>query len=258
MQSLLRGAVERNEFELHYQPRVAVASNHVVGMEALLRWNSQELGLVCPKQFIPVAEETGLIVPIGEWVLRTACAQSKGWEELGLAPIGVSVNLSPRQLREKYLVKMIAGVLKETGLEARFLELEITESLIMSDATRTTALLEHLHELGVELSIDDFGTGYSSLAYLKRFPVQSIKIDQSFVRDLSADPDDAAIVTAVIAMAKSLRLKVIAEGVENEEQLDFLAKLHCDEYQGYYFSKPMPADRLTWLLRRIQRQQAAA
>ena len=250
MQSLLRGALERNEFEVHYQPRVAVASNQVIGVEALLRWNSRELGLVYPNQFIPIAEETGLIVSIGEWVLRTACAQSRAWQDRGLAPIIMSVNLSPRQFREKNLVDMIAGVVLETGLEARFLELEITESLIMSHADHTIALLERLHRLGVRLSIDDFGTGYSSLAYLKRFPVQSIKIDQSFVRDLTTDPDDAAIVTAVIAMARSLRLKVVAEGVENKDQLDFLATLNCNEYQGYYFSKPAPAGKIAWLLHR--------
>jgi diguanylate cyclase (GGDEF)-like protein/PAS domain S-box-containing protein len=252
MQCLLRGALERNEFEVYYQPRVAVESNKVIGVEALLRWNSRELGLVYPNQFIPVAEDTGLIVSIGEWVLRTACAQSRAWQDRGLAPLRMSVNLSPRQFREKNLVEVVTSVILETGLDAHFLELEITESLIMSHADHTIALLERLHRLGVQLSIDDFGTGYSSLAYLKRFPVQTIKIDKSFVRDLTTDSDDAAIVTAVIAMAKSLRLKVTAEGVENKEQLHFLATLNCDEYQGYYFSKPMPADYISSLLRRTE------
>ena len=242
MKTMLRRALEREEFMLCYQPKVDVRTNRAIGVEALIRWNSQQLGFVSPKDFIPLAEETGLIVPIGEWALRTACAQNKGWQDMGYDPLVMSVNLSARQFREKNLVDRIMGVLDETGLEARYLDLEITESLLMNNADSTVAVLERLHQLGVGLSIDDFGTGYSSLAYLKRFPVQSLKIDQSFVRDLTTDADNAAIVTAVVAMAKSLKLKVIAEGVETREQLDFLAKLRCDEYQGYYFGNPVPAD----------------
>ena len=243
MKSMLRRALEREEFVLYYQPKVDVQSDRAIGVEALIRWHSPQLGFVSPKDFIPIAEEIGLIVPIGEWVLRTACAQNRAWQDAGHEPLVMSVNLSARQFREKYLVDKIVGVLNETGLEARYLDLEITESLIMSHADSTVGLLERLHRLGVGISIDDFGTGYSSLAYLKRFPVQSIKIDQSFVRDLTTDSDDAAIVTAVVAMAKSLKLKVIAEGVETKEQLEFLAKLQCDEYQGHYFGRPVPAER---------------
>ena len=241
MQALLRRALERDEFVLYYQPRVDVRTNCVIGAEALIRWQSPELGFVLPGEFIPIAEEIGLIVPIGEWVLKTACVQNKAWQDAGYEPLVMSVNLSARQFRKKDLVETIAGVLRETGLAARYLDLEITESLIMSHADSTVILLEGLHRLGVGLSIDDFGTGYSSLAYLKRFPVQTIKIDQSFVRDLTTDTDDAAIVAAVIAMARNLKLLVIAEGVENKEQLDHLSTLHCDEYQGYYFARPVPA-----------------
>jgi EAL domain-containing protein (putative c-di-GMP-specific phosphodiesterase class I) len=243
MKAMLRRALERGEFVLHYQPKVDVRSNRTIGVEALIRWNSPQLGFVSPKDFIPLAEETGLIVPIGDWVLRTACAQNRAWQDQGHAPLVMSVNLSARQFRENKLIDKIVSVLEETGLEARYLDLELTESLIMNQADTTVILLERLHQLGVGLSIDDFGTGYSSLAYLKRFPVQSIKIDQSFVRDLTTDANDAAIVTAVVAMAKSLELKVVAEGVETKEQLDFLATLQCDEYQGYYFGRPMPAER---------------
>jgi diguanylate cyclase (GGDEF)-like protein/PAS domain S-box-containing protein len=244
MQAMLRRALERKEFVVYYQPRVDVQTNHIVGAEALIRWNSPELGFVSPEEFIPIAEETGLIVPIGEWVLRTACAQNAAWQAAGYVPLLMSVNFSARQFREKNLAETIVRVLDETGLEAHYLDLEITESLIMSHANSTLALLQKLHRLGVGFSIDDFGTGYSSLAYLKRFPVQSLKIDKSFVRDLISDADDAAIVSAIVAMAKSLKLKVIAEGVETKGQLDYLSTLYCNEYQGYYFSRPVPAATL--------------
>ena len=249
MTNLLRHALERRELLLYYQPKVSIHGGKVTGAEALARWNSKELGFVPPGEFIPLAEETGLIGEIGEWVLRTACAQNKAWQVEGLAPLAVAVNLSARQFQQKDIVEMVAGVLAETGLEPRFLELEITESMIMRDAERTIIVLEKLNRLGVQLSIDDFGTGYSSLAYLKKFPVHTLKIDQSFVRDLALDADDASIVKAVIAMAKSLGLGVIAEGVETAEQLSFLAKLHCDEYQGYYFGKPAPAEQFVKMLR---------
>lgn len=249
MEGLLRRAPERTEFLLHYQPKVEVQSGRIIGAEALIRWNSKELGLVSPGQFIPLAEKTGLIVPISEWVLKTACAQNKAWQRQGFPSLLMSVNLSPRQFRQKNLVGIIAGMLHETGLEPRFLDLEITEGTMMHHPDEAVALLQQLHRLGVQLSVDDFGTGYSSLAYLKRFPVQRLKIDQSFVRDLTTDADDAGIVTAVIAMAKSLGLGVVAEGVETEEQLAYLANLQCDEYQGYYFSRPLPAEEFVRLLR---------
>jgi EAL domain-containing protein (putative c-di-GMP-specific phosphodiesterase class I) len=258
MKAMLRRALERNEFALYYQPKVDVRRGRTIGAEALIRWNSHELGFVYPADFIPIAEEIGLIVPIGDWVLETACAQNKAWQEQGYAPLVMSVNLSARQFHEKNLVDKIVEVLSATGLEARYLDLEITESLIMCQADSSVFLLERLHQLGVSLSIDDFGTGYSSLAYLKRFPVQSIKIDQSFVRDLTTDADDAAIVTAVVAMAKSLKLKVIAEGVETRDQLEFLTKLHCDEYQGYYFGRPVPAESFVRYLQRLRHGHAAA
>lgn len=249
MEGLLRRATERDEFLLHYQPKVEVQSGRIIGAEALIRWNSKELGLVSPGQFIPLAEKTGLIVPISEWVLKTACAQNKAWQRQGFPSLLMSVNLSPRQFRQKNLVGMIAGMLHETGLEPRFLDLEITEGTMMRHPDEAVALLQQLHRLGVQFSVDDFGTGYSSLAYLKRFPVQRLKIDQSFVRHLITDADDAGIVTAVIAMAKSLGLGVVAEGVETEEQLAYLANLQCDEYQGYYFSRPLSAEEFVRLLR---------
>jgi len=247
MENLLRRALEQQEFTLHYQPKVSVKSGRITGIEALLRWNSKELGSISPAKFIPLAEKTGLIVPIGEWVLRTACAQNKAWQEQGLPPLLLSVNLSMRQFRQKNLLEMITAALRDSGLKPCFLELEITESMIMLRPEKAIALLRQVHQLGVQLSVDDFGTGYSSLAYLKRFPVQKLKIDQSFMQDLTVDRDDAGIVTAVVAMAKSLGLKVVAEGVETAEQLAFLAKLECDEYQGYYFSRPVPASELTRL-----------
>ena len=224
-------------------------SGRITGVEALIRWNSKELGPVPPAKFIPLAEKTGLIVPIGEWVLKTACAQNKAWQEQGYPPLLMSVNLSPRQFRQKNLLEMVTAVLRDAGLNPRFLELEITEGMIMLRPEKAIAILQEVHQLGVQLSVDDFGTGYSSLAYLKRFPVQKLKIDQSFMRDLTVDRDDAGIVTAVVAMAKSLNLEVVAEGVETAEQLAFLAKLDCDEYQGFYFSRPVPAGEFTRLFR---------
>jgi diguanylate cyclase (GGDEF)-like protein/PAS domain S-box-containing protein len=253
MEILLRRAVARQEFVLHYQPIVAVGEDRIVGVEALIRWNSPELGFVSPAQFIPLAEETGLIVPIGEWVLSTACLQARAWQNQGIQPLAMSVNLSPRQFRQKNLVEMIAGVLEKTGLDASLLDLEITEGMIMHRADQAVAVLGRLHELGVRLSVDDFGTGYSSLSYLKRFPVQTLKIDRSFVNGLTADGDDGSIVTAIVAMAKSLKLEVIAEGVETAEQLAFLARLPCDKYQGYLFSRPIPANDCIRLLERSAR-----
>ena len=218
MENLLRRALERQEFVLHYQPKVSVKSGRITGVEALIRWNSKELGLVSPAQFIPLAEKTGLIVPIGEWVLKTACAQNKAWQDQGFPPLLMSVNLSPRQFRQKNLVETIAGALRDTGLDPRLLELEITESMIMLHADKAIAILQELHQLGVQLSVDDFGTGYSSLAYLKRFPVQKLKIDQSFMRDLTVDGDDAGIVTAVAPIDRDRDAPAAELAVESFER----------------------------------------
>ena len=252
MEGLLRRALEREEFVLHFQPKVQMKSGRIIGMEALIRWNSKELGLVSPGQFIPLAEKSGLIVSIGEWVLRTACTQNKAWQDQGFGPLLISVNLSPRQLQQKNLVELIAGVLDKSGLQPSCLELEITEGMIMQHVDKTILLLRQIHDLGVHLSVDDFGTGYSSMAYLQRLPVQTLKIDQSFIRDLTGACDDVGIVTAIIAVANSLKLSVVAEGVETKEQLACLASLHCDEYQGYYFSRPVPANAFLQLLQTEQ------
>jgi diguanylate cyclase (GGDEF)-like protein/PAS domain S-box-containing protein len=245
----LRRALDRTEFLLYYQPIVSLETGRITGCEALLRWNHPERGLVAPAEFIPLAEETGLIVPIGEWVLRTACAEMHSWTDAGLAPLDLSVNLSARQLKHDGMAAMVGAALKTTGFDARRLKLELTESILMEYAERTIATLRDLRTLGVQLSIDDFGTGYSSLAYLKRLPCTSLKIDRSFVRDINSDPDDSAIASAIISMAHDLRLKVIAEGIETEEQRRFLVSKRCDEGQGYLFSRPMPADRFIGIAR---------
>lgn len=246
LESLLRKALERQELTLYYQPQVDVSSGRILGVEALLRWQSRELGNVAPADFIPLAEETGLIVPIGEWVIRTACAQARAWQKAGLAPLRMAVNLSPRQFVDTSLVPLIAHVLDETGLRPDLLELEITESLLMKDPVLDT--LHNLKRLGVRLAIDDFGTGYSNLGYLRQFPIDRLKIDKSFVQDIEGEHDDAAITAAVIAMARCLRLEVIAEGVETEEQLTLLRAMNCHEMQGFLFSRPCPAEHITALL----------
>ncbi|OWW18975.1 hypothetical protein AYR66_05220 [Noviherbaspirillum denitrificans] len=248
LESALRRALDRNEFELFYQPKVEASTGRIIGAEALIRWNHPEKGLVSPTRFIPMAEEIGLIVPIGDWVLHTACAQNKAWQDAGLPPISISVNLSARQFQQENLVQSVADALHDMGLEARHLELELTESIVMNSAELFITKLKELEDLGVQLSIDDFGTGYSSLSYLKRFPLHHLKIDQSFVRDIATDADDAAITSTVISLGHSLNLKVIAEGVETEEQVAFLRDHHCDEMQGYYFSKPLPAGEFASLL----------
>ncbi|MDP2785113.1 MAG: EAL domain-containing protein [Sulfurimicrobium sp.] len=241
MEGALRRAEGRNELLLYYQPKAVLATGALSGMEALVRWKHPEFGPVSPARFIPLAEETGLIVSIGAWVLRTACTQAKIWADAGM-PLAVAVNLSGVQLRQRDFVDSVRAVLAETGLAPALLELEITESVLMEQAEETLSTLHQLKEIGVRLAIDDFGTGYSSLSYLKRFPVDTLKIDQSFVRDVTSDPDDAALVTGIIALAHSLRLKVVAEGVETAEQRDFLVRSDCDFIQGYLLSQPVPPE----------------
>ena len=237
----LRGAIARNELLLHYQPQVDVRSGVIIGVEALLRWNDPGRGLVMPMQFIPLAEDTGLIVQIGEWVLREACSQAKRWLDAGLGPLAIAVNLSPRQFRQKNLVQVVSAIVTETGLPPDCLELEITESTVMHRTEEAVASLHALHGLGVQIALDDFGTGYSSLAYLHRFPVHTLKVDQSFVRDIKSDRDDAAIVSTVITLARQLKLKSLAEGVETGAQLSFLRARGCDSFQGFLFCHPRSA-----------------
>lgn len=217
-------------------------------MEALIRWRHPTLGLVPPATFIPMAEETGLIGPIGEWVLRAACTQTKIWLDAGMPPLRVAVNLSARQFKDRALITTIQNVLRETGLSADCLEVELTEGLAMEDVKQTVITLNALSAMGVSIAIDDFGTGYSSLAYLQRFPIDFLKIDQSFVRDIGTNADSAAIIRAIIAMAHNLQLKVVGEGVETEQQFDFLAGHECEEVQGYYFSRPLPAEEFSVFL----------
>ncbi len=240
----LRAAVQRDELQLHYQPKVRMGDGALVGMEALLRWLHPQRGLLAPGAFITLAEDSGLIVPIGQWVLRAACRQVRAWRDAGLQVPRCAINLSARQFVNDTLVDEVGDALAEQGLEPAALEVEITESVLMSDPQRANRTLQGLHALGVHIAIDDFGTGYSSLAYLKRFPAQTVKIDRSFVKGLPQDRDDAAITQAVIAMAHSLGLDVVAEGVETQAQLDFLRQLGCDEAQGYFIGRPMPAAQL--------------
>ncbi|APH03664.1 EAL domain-containing protein [Bacillus weihaiensis] len=247
----LHKAIERNELLLHYQPKVNLKTGHVVGVEALIRWNHAEIGLISPAEFIPIAEETGLIISIGEWALKTACTVNKHWQEEGLQNLVISVNLSPRQFSQTDLVKTVEKVLEETGLESHLLELEITESMT-ADIERTISTLHELKQLGVRISIDDFGTGFSSLNYLKRFPVDTLKVDQSFVNELHNNPNDETIVKTIIAMGHNLGLHVVAEGIETKEQLVFLQQYVCDEGQGYFFSKPLPAQELVEKIKEIE------
>jgi EAL domain-containing protein (putative c-di-GMP-specific phosphodiesterase class I) len=244
----LHNALERKEFLVHYQPQADIRTGEIVGVEALVRWQHPEKGLVLPQEFIPWAEDAGLIVPLGEWVLRTACEDAKARIDEGLAPLRVAVNLSARQFQQSGLSEMIARACEETKLDPSLLELEITESIAMQNGALTIEVLRQLRELGIRIGIDDFGTGYSSLSNLKNFPIDTLKIDQSFIRDLTTDANDAAIATTVIAMAHSLNLKVIAEGVETEEQLRFLKQRGCHEVQGYLISKPIPQQALKKML----------
>ncbi|MBI5719950.1 MAG: EAL domain-containing protein [Burkholderiales bacterium] len=245
----LRHAIERGELSLHYQAKLELADGSIGGVEALLRWTSPELGSISPAQFIPLAEETGLILPIGRWVLRSACVQSMAWQHAGLPPVRVAVNLSPRQLADPGLVDEVRTILAETGLAPDLLELEVTETSVMHNVERALEVLSALKAMGVLLAIDDFGTGYSSLAQLKRFPIDTLKVDRSFIRELPMDAEDKAITEVIIAMGKTLCLKVVAEGVETREQQEFLRERACDQLQGYYFSKPLPAAEFAALLR---------
>ncbi|MBF0421361.1 MAG: EAL domain-containing protein [Magnetococcales bacterium] len=244
----MRLGLEREEFVLYYQPKVSLTSGKVVGMEALVRWQPPKGGMVSPGEFIPVAEETGLILPLGEWILKTACEQNRIWRDAGHDRLRMAVNLSVRQFRQRDLFDRVRMILEQTGLPPQLLELEITESMVMDNVESVIVALTRLRSLGLFIAVDDFGTGYSSLSYLKRFPIQTLKIDQTFVRDLTFDSDDATIINAIIAMAKSLKLTVVAEGVETADQLKFLRLEGCDEMQGYFFSKPLSADEFTALL----------
>jgi diguanylate cyclase (GGDEF)-like protein/PAS domain S-box-containing protein len=250
LESSLRRALERDEFVLHYQPQIDIAGGEVIGVEALLRWQHPKRGLVPPLEFIPLLEDTGLITEVGNWVITTACRQAAAWHASGLHRQPIAVNLSAKQLQRQDIADVVRSSMEQAGLDPSSgpLELELTESLLMEDVQTTIAKLQQLNQLGVSLSIDDFGTGYSSLAYLKRFPIRTLKIDRAFVRDIARDPDDEAIVSAVIAMAHNLKLSVIAEGVETEEQLDFLRRHGCDAMQGFLVSEPLPAESLAELL----------
>ena len=242
MENALRHAIERKEFVLHYQPIIDLKTGRVTSAEALLRWNHPERGLVAPNEFVSLAEETGMIVPIGEWVLRTACEQMNVWRNVGLSSVHLSVNVSARQSRDAAFKDMIKGVLKETGADPKSITLEITESLFMEYEDDALTILHELRDMGINLSLDDFGTGYSSLGYLKRFPVNILKIDRSFVVDIGKDTESQGLVEAIIAMARSQNMKVIAEGAETEEQVAFLRSRECDEVQGFYFSQALPAE----------------
>ena len=249
MENGLRRALAQEELELHYQPKVDVNTGVISSTEALIRWRDPKRGLVPPGEFIPLAEETGLILQIGEWVLREACRQARQWQVNGTAPVRVAINLSAQQFRQKNLVQVVQSALDSANLEPKYLEIELTESAVMHNAAASAAVLEQLSRLGVHISIDDFGTGYSSLNHLRRFPLDKLKIDRSFIKDVLANSEDAAIVEAIISLAHSLRLKVIAEGVETEAQLDFLRSLGCDQYQGYYCSPAVPAQEFAEMMR---------
>ncbi|MGA7181243.1 MAG: EAL domain-containing protein [Thiobacillaceae bacterium] len=243
----LHHALERQEFLLHYQPKVDLHRGTIVGIEALVRWQHPQRGLIVPAQFLPIAEDSGLILPIGRWVLREACRQAWAWQDAGLPPIPAAVNTSALEFRARDFLEHLRATVEDTRLEPRYLELEVTESVLMRDAESTDSVLHALADLGVKLAVDDFGTGYSSLSYLRKFPINTLKIDQSFVNQITSNPDDALIVRAVISLGKSLKLRVIAEGVETAEQVAFLMAQHCDEGQGHFFSPPVAAETLAIL-----------
>jgi EAL domain-containing protein (putative c-di-GMP-specific phosphodiesterase class I) len=258
LENQLRRVLEREELCLFYQPQIALSTGQLVGMEALLRWQHPESGLLSPSQFVAVAEEMNLIISIGEWVLRTACHQTQAWQAAGLLPIRISINVSSRQFKPVYWLQTIKNVLQESQLAPNYLELELTESVLMEEHNDNNnsivAVLTELRTMGVQIAIDDFGTGYSSLSYLKRLPVNTLKIDRSFIQDINSNRDDAAIITAIIALAHSLHLSVVAEGVENKEQLTFLQSRQCEIVQGYLLSKPLSQEEMTKLLQRIDQQ----
>jgi EAL domain-containing protein (putative c-di-GMP-specific phosphodiesterase class I) len=245
----LRLALDKKELFLVYQPQVDIVSGKIIGLEALLRWQHPTLGLVPPDKFIRIAENCGLIVPLGEWVLRTACSQARKWQDEGIPAVSVAVNVSAVQFRQEGFCQLIRKVLDETGLAPQHLELELTEGLLLANADVTFSVLQELTDMGLTLAIDDFGTGYSNFTYLRQFRVSKLKIDRSFIRDVAVNPDDASITTAIISMAKSLNIKVIAEGVEDEAQMSFLRAHQCDEIQGYYFSKPLAVDKVAEKMR---------
>jgi diguanylate cyclase (GGDEF)-like protein len=248
LEKSLRYALERKEFSLYYQPRVSIATGEITGMEALLRWQHPDMGLVAPSVFIPLAEQSGLIVPIGEWVLRTACRQNKAWQDAGLPPLMMAVNLSLKQFWQPQLVETVAKILQQTGLEPHFLELEITETTAIEDLEFTRTVLQDLQQMGVHLSIDDFGTGHSSLSRLQLLPLHNLKIDKSFVQDLTHDVKVAHIIKAIVSLGRNLGLRLTAEGVENEEELEFLRSIHCEDVQGFLFYRPLSAQKATEIL----------
>jgi len=254
LETSLYQSIQANQLHLHYQPQVNITTGQVTGMEALIRWQHPDLGMVSPSQFIPIAEETGFINSIGEWVLYTACKQNKEWQNLGFSPLKIAVNLSPRQC-QSHLVSSLKQVLKETKLEPKYLELEITETSIIVHPDLTREILEELTEIGVSIAMDDFGSGYSSVGYLKKFPFKKIKIDQSFVRDLKNEPSDLAIISAVVTLGKGFNLQVVAEGIENQEQAKLLKKLHCEVMQGYFFSHPLPVEDATSFIQSIVKRE---
>ncbi len=249
LENHLHNALAQDELMLYYQPQIDSQTGKITGMEALMRWNHPGLGLVAPSKFIPIAEDTGLILPIGTWLLNMACAQNKAWQDAGLSPGHIAINLSARQFNEYNLVQSVKDALSQSGLEARWLELEITENVIMQKTEVTIDILNELKAMGIQFAIDDFGTGYSSLAYLKKFPIDRIKIDRSFIQDMTSSPDSVAIVAAIIAMAKTLHLSVIAEGVETESQQAMIVEQGCPHIQGFLYSKPLPSDQATAFLK---------
>ncbi|MEK7323194.1 MAG: bifunctional diguanylate cyclase/phosphodiesterase [Pseudomonadota bacterium] len=248
LETQLHKAVARGEISLHYQPKVNISNGAIIGAEALMRWNHSEFGMIPPLEFIPIAEDSGLITELGAWALHTASTRCKQWQAGGLGALCISVNVSSQQFRQDGLIRIIRDSLTQAKLDPRYLVIELTESMIMANPTESVAALREIKEMGLKLSVDDFGTGYSSLSYLKRFPLDELKVDCSFIKDIPDDADDAAITATIITLAHSLGLSVVAEGVETEAQLQFLKNVYCDEFQGYYFSKPLPEAEFVALL----------